>query len=528
MRFTRRSSIQLALLVLAWSIFHSTTASFADISLPSIFSDNMVLQREARVKISGTAEPKQNLAVQLGDTELKTTADSAGNWFVSMPTGAAGGPYELTVTAVEGQPQVKISNVMVGEVWLCCGESNMQWPVKGALNSTREIEQSTNYPNVRLLSVGEKVSRQPLEQFDGLIGWEVCSPDSVGDFSAIAYFFARELSKKFPGMAVGVISAASGGATCEAWTSRQSLESHTRFQPLIEHWDSLDEENMNRPAVLFNGMIAPLKDFPFRGVTWYQGEANVGRGEQYSVLFPTLIKDWRNYFDNEAMPFLFVQLAPFRYAQKSPEALPELWDAQFRTATSVPEVAMVVTTDVGDIEDMHPKNKQEVGRRLSLVAIDQVYGDLLNSPVTGSSVTEKNLIGVDAKQAEPISTGPDPASTAAQPKDLVASGPIYESMVIRGNTAKVFFKHSAGLSARVEMESLTEFLVCGEDRVFHPAEATIVEDTVELSAPEVAVPIAVRLGWSDSSQPNLINGAGLPASPFRTDDFPLLSDGKDF
>ena len=466
----------------------------ADITLPSIFTDNMVLQRDTTAKIFGLAEPKQNLSVQLGDRELKTTADGAGNWSVMMPTGSAPGPFELTVTAKEGQPQVKLQNVMVGEVWLCSGQSNMRWPVRSSLNSKREIERSTDFPNIRFLAVKEHASRLPLKAFDAVTGWSVCSPESVEDFSGVGYYFARELSKKFPEMPIGLVMSAYGGTACEAWVSRQGLDSVDRFKLMLEHWDGREDENVNRPAVLFNGMISPLKDVEFRGALWYQGESNCGRGEQYAELFPALIRDWRRFFGKPNLPFFFVQLAPFRYSRLAPEALPEVWDAQLKTLKNIDNVGMVVTTDIGNIGDIHPKNKQEVGRRLALLALGNLYSGQL----------------------------PD------EQKPIVVSGPIYESMSIQGNAIQLRFKYADGLQVTAAGDPLTNFQGAGKDQKFHDAVARIVDDKVELTSPQVANPVAARFGWTDSAEPNLINGAGLPASPFRTDDFSLLSEGKDF
>jgi len=253
----------------------------------------------------------------------------------------------------------------------------------------------------------------------------------------------------------------------------------------------------NRPGNLYNGMIAPLKGFPIRGVIWYQGEANNGRGHQYATLLPTLIGDWRQAFGNEKMPFYFVQLAPYRYQGESPQDLPEVWDAQLRTFKSVAKTGMVVTTDIGSAEEIHPKNKQEVGRRLSLVALSDCYLD------------------------------PDAAEGETK-KELVGSGPIYDSMSIDSDRIRITFKHAKGLSVRNKEEDLQCFLICGEDRKFYPAEATIKGESVEVSSKDVSKPVAVRFVWDDSAKPNLVNGAGLPASPFRTDDFPLQSQSREF
>ena len=466
----------------------------ADIALPNIFTDNMVFQRETKTRIYGTADPKQKLTVHFGDVILKTTAGADGNWSVTMPTGKAGGPFELTVTAVEGQPQIKLSNVMVGEVWLCAGESNMRWPVSKVLNATREIENSLDAPNIRLFAPKEKTSRLVISHLEEATGWDVCSPETVKDFSAVGYFFARELHKAFPEVPIGLIMSTHDGTTCEAWSSHKGLESVPRFQPMLEYWDNRDDESPIRPDGLFNAMIAPLQKVQFRGVLWYQGESNNGRGEQYSKLFPTMIQDWRQFFNKPELPFYFVQLAPFRYEQKPPESLPEIWDAQLKTLKQIKNTGMVVTSDIADVTDMHPKNKQEVGRRLALLALDNVYRNLLP----------------DTEQV------------------IVSSGPIYESMQINDRKIQLQFKNAAGLKTNSPDKPLVGFEVSGVDQNFLPVEATIVDGKVELTCPTEITPTAVRFGWTDTFVSPLFNAAGLPASSFRTDDFPLLSEGEDF
>ncbi len=266
--------------------------------------------------------------------------------------------------------------------------------------------------------------------------------------------------------------------------------------PLLRHWNENDDPiSQDRPANLFNGMIAPMTRFQIRGVIWYQGESNNGRGAQYATLFPTLIENWRNEFSSGEFPFLFVQLAPFRYKDNPPTDLPEIWDAQLRTYKTVPNTGMVVTTDVGDLADINPKNKQAVGRRLALFALAKAYK----------------------------------AQLPEEKQSFAYCGPIYESKSINGNRIRITFQQTAnGLRKRNPNEDLTYFTICGEDGHFVPATATIEGDTVVVSSTEVPHPIEVRFGWTDTAQPNLCNSEGLPASPFRTDNFPLESANKSF
>lgn len=470
-------------------------AAFADITLPQLFSDHMVLQRNSKIKVWGTAEPAQKLVIKFDKQEVKATANAKGEWFTFITTAAAGGPYELEIAAEAGEPKVVFSDVMVGEVWLCSGH-NMEWPVSKALNSETEIELSRNFPSIRLFSVGNHASVLPLDNFTKVEPWRVCAPESVKDFSATAYFFGRELSKGIKDIPIGLIDSSMEFSVCEAWCSRKSLDKVESLAPLLKHWDESEKPptDENRPSILFNGMIAPLKSFPIRGVIWYQGEANHGRGHQYATLLPTLITDWRNTFSDPKMPFYLVQLAPHRYEGESPEGLPELWDAQLKTTKADPNTELVVTTDIGDLKELHPKNKQEVGRRLSLVALSNLY---------------KNEMGEAAGE-------------------IVASGPIYESKSTNENRIRIVFKEAKGLKLINEDKSLTNFQICGEDGVFVQAEAKIDGEAVEVRSDKVKNPVHVRYCWSDSIEPNLVNGEGLPASPFRTDDFPLDSADRDF
>ena len=472
-----------------------------DISLSKIFTDHMVLQQESTVKVTGTAEPRQKLAIKFADQVSKVTANAQGDWVATIKTPAAGGPFELEVAAEEGEPKVVLSNVMVGEVWVCAGH-NMEWPVAKSLNPETEIELSKNFPQLRLFSIDHSASAVPLPDFSKVNPWRVCSPETVSEFSATAYFFGRELSKGLKQeeqpieTPIGLIDCSWEWTACEAWASRSSMDAVESLGPMLKHWDENDAlpTDKNRPGNLYNGMIAPMAGFPIRGVIWYQGEANHGRGHQYATLFPTLISDWRKTFGNEKLPFYFVQLASYRYEGESPQALPEIWDAQLKTLKSVPHTSMVVTTDIGDIEEIHPKNKQEVGRRLSLVALSDCYRDA---------------------EAEPAD-------------QVVGSGPIYSSMSIEKEQINILFEHSQGLCLRNKDEGLDCFLICGEDRKFYPAQAVLDGESVQVSSDKVANPVAVRFVWDDSAKPNLINGAGLPASPFRTDDFQLLSRDREF
>ena len=474
------------------------TFGLADIALPKLFSDHMVLQRNSTVPVWGTASPNEKLKVKFGDAEYSVTANVSGKWSTLIKTGAAGGPFELNISSEDSDLKVGFTNVMVGDVWICAGESNMEWKVAQALNPETEIEKAKNFPNVRLFSIATSASPTPLEDFGVVKPWAICGPDSVKDFSAVGYFFGREISKKLEDVPIGLIDSTWGGTRIEAWTSRASLEEAESLAPLLQHWDEQKElvTSNNHPANIYNAMVAPMTRFPVRGFLWYQGEANVGRGHQYATLFPTMIRDWRKQFGSQSMPFYFVQLAPYRYEGRGNFALQELWDAQCKTAQSVPGTAMVVTNDVGNLEDINPRNKQVVGQRLALMALkDEYETEIANAPIEGESCS-----------------------------------PMFESISKNGAQVRVTFRNSgSALRLKNQDTAVKGFAMCGEDGVFHPAVATIVDDVViELICAKVPEPKEVRFGWDEGFEMNLINDAGLPASPFRTDEFPLESAGKNF
>ncbi len=490
-----RSSLALSVMLVFAALADGNLS--ADITLPKLFSDHMVLQRNSDVPVWGTADPNEKLKISFGDVEYPAVADGAGKWSTMIKTGGAGGPFELGVSSQDSDLKVGVTNVMVGDVWVCSGQSNMEWPVSKALNPETEIEKAKKFPNIRLFSIDTSSSPKPLDDFGVVTPWAVCSPDSVKEFSAVGYFFGRELAKKVEDVPIGLINSTWGGTRCEAWTSRESLDAVESLAPLLKHWDDQKEmiTSRNHPANIYNAMVAPMVRFPVRGFIWYQGEANVGRGHQYATLLPTLVQDWRKQFGSESLPFYFVQLAPYKYT-RGENALPELWDAQLKTAANTPDTGMVVTTDVGDLEDIHPRNKQAVGQRLALLALKRTYAnELKDNPVEGEE-----------------------------------SGPLFESISISGAQVRVTFKHTGEkLQLRDQDTTLTGFTVCGEDRVFHRAVATIVDDVVvELICAKVPDPVGVRYGWNEGFEMNLNNDAGLPASPFRSDDFPMVSEGKNF
>lgn len=474
----------------------SASIAVADITLPKFFSDHMVLQQNSVVPVFGVAEPAQALIIRFNEIETKTIAGPDGKFSVMINTPVANsGPYNLEIADENETTKIVLTDVMVGDVWLCAGQTNMNLPVSEALNAETEIAQSKRYSHLRLFSLSPTAAAVPAKDVATLTPWANCSPETVKDFSAIGYFFGRELGKTLDKTPIGLIDVSVDDSTCEAWCSPGALMADRALLPLLEHWkENSDLEASNRPSSLFNGMIAPLASYPIKGVIWYQGETNVGRGKQYADLFKCLIRDWRNHFAQPQLPFYYVQLAPFRYSNFPSDALPELWDAQLVTLKAIAGTAMVPTMDAGSTDEMYPKNKQLIGRRLAKIALAETY-----------------------------------QLTDPQAPDQPVTGPIYEALAFRERTIRVTFREvGEGLKA-IGDQDLTSFTICGPDEVFHPAKAKIVGPaSVELSSDQVSDPKAVRYCWDDSAKPSLANSANLPAFPFRTDSQVLKSDGIAF
>jgi sialate O-acetylesterase len=456
----------------------------AAVRLPAIFSDNMVLQREQPVPVWGWAEAGKEVTVTVAGQSATAKAGADGRWKATLPKLPAGGPHELVVQEAGG-PAVTLKNVLVGEVWLCSGQSNMEWPLTASMNPQQEIA-AANYPKIRLFNVQKKTAAEPQDDCKG--AWTECSPKSVPGFSAVGYFFIRHLHKELD-VPAGMIESAWGGTAAEAWTCRKVLESEPSFKPMLDRWDlgKAPPHDANRPANLYNGMIAPLAPFAIRGAIWYQGESNCGRAYQYRTLFPLMINNWRTAWGRGDLPFGLVQLAPYRRYEGGDNGTTctELREAQAMTVEKLPNVGMAVTMDISDVNDIHPKNKQDVGRRLALWALAKVY--------------EKNV---------------------------VYSGPIYKAMNVEGSKVRIRFDHVGGGLVTRDGKAPSDFIIAGEDQKFAPATAVIDGDTVVVSSDQVAKPAAVRYGWRDGAEPNLANKEGLPACPFRTDQWKGVTEGR--
>ena len=511
----------------------NTTLLHADVRLPGIISDNMVFQRDADIRIWGWADPKEEIEAEFADQVKHTVADANGNWMIKFNPVKAGGPFALVI---KGNNRITLKNILVGEVWLCSGQSNMEWPVM-FLNNREEVQSTSHYPKIRLFQVRHVSQGQPADDCGG--GWTECGPQTVGGFAAVGYFYGRELHKKL-NVPVGLIRSTWSGSAAESWIRRDILDQDPAYSDIIERhnvdlkrlgsfgnivstflkWERKqtryirDVEQANRegrplpeapapltcqppnflPAGLYNGMIGPLQKLVIKGVIWYQGESNafdvpdgsdgVHRARQYARMFPELIQCWRKDWGIGDFPFYYVQIAPFGDTDVyKPYSAALVREAQLKTLRMSKNTGMVVTMDIGDVNDIHPRNKHEVGRRLALWSLSRTY----------------------------------------QQPDIVYSGPLYKSMKIDGRQIRLSFDHTgSGLISR--NGPLTHFTIAGNDHNFVQAGASIEGDTIVVSSEEVDAPIAVRYAWSNAAVPNLFNKEGLPASPFRTDDWTELPE----
>ena len=479
----------------------------ADVRLHGLFTDNMVLQRNASVPVWGWGDEGEEVKVSFRNQSVKTLV-KGGKWMVHLGKLKAGGPNSLTV---QGKNRIELKDVLVGEVWIASGQSNMEWPMSVTHNATNEIAKASN-PQIRFYTVPKRKALQPTDTVPS--SWQVCSPASARAFSAVAFYFGRDLEKAL-GVPIGLIHTSWGGSPAEVWMSEQALNGNPRYKTEIldgyqsaasQHLDALTKFNTEkaeakasgksftrnapgapwRPTELYNGMIAPLIPFAFQGAIWYQGESNAGRAEQYRSLFPDMIRNWRKDWGQGDFPFLLVQLAPFLAIKSEPSesSWAELREAQWLSTTVLPKVGMAVITDVGDAKDIHPRWKEPVGARQALAARRTAYG-----------------------------------------QKIVYSGPEFRSLSVRGDNAVLRFRHTgSGLIAKGG--ELTGFTLAGEDHKFVKASARIEADTVVVSSPQISKPTAVRFGWADYPVVNLWNKEGLPAVPFRTDDLPMITAGK--
>ena len=490
----------------------------ADVTLPAHFSDHMVLQRDAKLPVWGGADPGEEVVVRFQQQVQKTTAGDDGQWRVQLAEVPPGGPHELTV---KGKNAITLKDVLVGEVWLASGQSNMHFTVAktdkyyfaGTKNESEEVA-AANHPQLRMFTADWTMRAEPQREVAGT--WKVCTPENVREFSAVAYFYARELQREL-GVPVGILTATYGASTAEAWTSREALAVEPELKPKLEKLDAgvasyvadptLAEgyghamqrweqkvaeakatsqktprkpknpdpaQDQHNATVLYNGMIAPLIPYAIRGAIWYQGESSVNDAKIYPLLQSTMIKDWRTRWGLGDFPVYYVQLANHKAPKPEPgnSRMASFRDAQ-TAALVVPNTGMAVTIDLGEEADVHPRNKQDVGARLARIALAKTYG-----------------------------------------KAIAHSGPVLEAVSAEDGALRLKFAH-AGNGLIAKDGPLKHFAVAGQDGKWKWADAQIDGQTVVVRSTEVAAPVQVRYAWADNPEgANLVNPEGLPAGTF--------------
>ena len=498
-----------------------TSSLSAEVKLPALFTDHMVLQQKHENPVWGTAEAGEKISVSISGSDrlFKATADENGNWKVTLdPMPASAKPQTITV---KGKNEtVTINDVLVGEVWLCSGQSNMQWSVSQADDPDLEVL-TANFPQIRLITVPQVGTQEPQSDFKGQ--WELCTPETVPSFSAVGYFFGRQLHQTL-NVPVGLIDNAWGGSACEAWIKRDLLAADEQFKPLLERWTQTEKNHnhqkamanyqmqlknwqakvkeakesgkplprrpraprnpltgQHRPANLYNGVLKPVIGYGIKGTIWYQGESNATRAYQYRALFPLMIQSWRDEWNQGDFPFYWVQLADFMDEVSEPgdSGWAELREAQTMTMSKLKNTGEAVITDLGEAHDIHPKNKQDVAKRLARWALAKDYGI-----------------------------------------DIVYRSPLYKSMEKSGKKIVVSFDHAGGGLDTFDVRKPIGFTIAGKDQKFVSAQAKIVgRDKVEVWSDAVSEPAAVRYAWANNPVCNMQNREGLPLTPFRTDDW---------
>lgn len=463
------------------------------LKVPAIFGDNMVLQQQQAVPIWGWSAPGATVTVKFADQSKSAKADDHGRWLVKLKgLKASSTPQTLTIKSSETKT---FTNILVGEVWLCSGQSNMEKPIgnqpgqKPCFNAPEELA-AANFPNIRIFKVEKTLSAIPLDDLSQFQAWRSCDSNALESthFSAAGYFFGREIHTNL-NVPVGLIESSWGGTRIEPWTPPVGFESIPSLANFATPIAKSTKVANTTPMGIYNAMIAPLAGFSMRGALWYQGESNcMGTNDNdyltYEDKMAALVGGWRKIWGEGAFPFYFVQIAPFKYYSAktkrvpSVETLPEFWELQSHAARSIKNTGIVITTDLVDnLDDIHPRNKQDVGHRLALLARNKTYGE----------------------------------------RGITAVGPTFRRMKIEGNKAILSFENLGGGLISKDNAPLTWFTIAGADGQFVLADAKIVGDTVEVSAASVEKPLSVRFAWNETAQPNFFNKAGLPAEPFRTD-----------
>lgn len=499
-----------AVLVSAWA-----SSALADVKLPNIFSSHMVLQQGNTNKVWGQADAGEAVMVSIDKQTQKTTAGADGKWQVTLEPLAVGGPHVLTV---KGKNEIKLDDVLVGEVWICSGQSNMQWFINNSTDPDLE-KAAAKFSKIRMINFPNVGAQQPIWSHDDRT-WQVCSPQTIGNWSAVGYFFARQLQQTLD-VPVGMINNAWGGSACEAWINRDVIAKNSEFQPLLDRWIEIEKTNPGkidelskksnltddekkqlaawksqlggnqRPANIYNGVLKSHLGYGIRGAIWYQGESNAPRAYQYRTLFPLMIQNWRDEWGQGDFPFYWVQLADFQAEKPDPAESnwAELREAQTMTMKKLKNTGEAVIIDIGEGKDIHPKNKVDVGRRLARWALAETY----------------KVPGIPCRS------------------------PLYKSMEAKDGKITLTFDNVPANSNSngwrpFDVNEPRGFAIAGDDKKFVWASAKILPDgKIEVWSDAVKSPAAVRYAWADNPVVNLYSAEGLPLTPFRTDDWPGLT-----
>jgi sialate O-acetylesterase len=455
---------------LAVSFLVQSVAAFAAIRLPAVISSSMVLQQRSDARLWGWSEPGEKIFVTTSWNGRIDSVVASGNavWEINVPTPAAGGPYTITL---KGRNTIVLEDILIGEVWVCSGQSNMEWSSDNNLKQIMDEMPNSFNSSIRLFYIPKTTATTPQDDCQGK--WKVSSPEALPGFSAIAYFFGKKLQQQLK-VPIGLISTSWGGTPAETWTPAETVTKETDLATAAKElkpskWWPVES------GLAYNAMIYPITRFSIAGAIWYQGESNTGTAATYKKLFSSMIQDWRNAWKKE-FPFYFVQIAPYTYGNNNIGAL--LREQQWQTLTAVPRTGMVVTTDlVDDIKNIHPNDKSSVANRLADWALMENY--------------HKNVLAYQS-----------PALTKTE---------------INGDQVILSFDHAPNGLITKGNSKPTEFLIAGEDKVFVSADVKIEKDRLTVSSKQVKKPVAVRFGFSNTATPNLFSKEGLPVIPFRTD-----------
>lgn len=448
----------------------------AKITVSSVLSDHMVLQRNSEVKIWGKANPNQKLTVwsEWNKQKVTTTVNADGTWLVKINTTNAGGPYQINI--LSGNDKVFIKDILLGEVWLCSGQSNMDMRMIGMtdspINGSTEASLTADNSQIRMFTVARKTASVPLDSCSG--SWKVASAESFWDFSAVGYYFAKKLQAKL-NVPVGIVNSSWGGSRVEAWITNEVI---SKREDAYKQTTNEKTAQHHRASNLYNGMIAPISNYKFKGILWYQGESNLVNYYDYALLMSDMVKHWRTVFETPQMSFYYVQIAPYKYPGNKPTAAALLREAQEKAMSLIPNSGMVATIDIGDENNIHPAEKDLIAQRLYMWALSETYGV----------------------------------------KGLPYKSPTYKSMTVKDNVASLSFDNSIkGFHTAGKVVDCFE--IAGADSIFHPATVAIKNGQLHVQSDKVSAPIAVRYSFKNFMATNgfVYNTAGLPLLPFRTD-----------